>query len=105
MLYYALEKKYNLSAMSYCQVDAMSLWFCYTCSVLQFNIPAYHSTLQISAPESDKKMEFMRGEPLVRKLAVLSKYGVLPGAMIAALIYSPPDYASSSKKHASAASK
>ncbi|KAL5778404.1 hypothetical protein ACOSP7_011330 [Xanthoceras sorbifolium] len=42
-------------------------------------------------------MSFMRGEPLVAKLAVLAKYAVLPGAMIAALVYSPPDYASSSK--------
>ncbi|KAG2698054.1 hypothetical protein I3760_07G133200 [Carya illinoinensis] len=42
-------------------------------------------------------MAFMRGEPLVTKLAVLAKYVVLPGAMVAALIYSPPDYASSSK--------
>ncbi|CAK9178284.1 unnamed protein product [Ilex paraguariensis] len=41
----------------------------------------------------------MKGEPLVAKLALLAKYGVLPGAMIAALIYSPPDYASSKDKH------
>lgn len=34
----------------------------------------------------------MRGEPLVRKLAVFAKYLVLPGAMAAALVYSPPDY-------------
>ena len=38
----------------------------------------------------------MRGEPLVTKLAVLAKYVVLPGAMAAAVLYSPPDYASSS---------
>ena len=42
-------------------------------------------------------MAFMRGEPLVSKLAMLAKYAVLPGAMIAALIYSPPDYSSSKK--------
>ncbi|KAG5542723.1 hypothetical protein RHGRI_015739 [Rhododendron griersonianum] len=48
-------------------------------------------------------MAFMRGEPLVAKLAVIAKYGVLPGAMIAALIYSPPDYVSS-KKHDHASS-
>ncbi|EYU36588.1 hypothetical protein MIMGU_mgv1a017608mg [Erythranthe guttata] len=34
----------------------------------------------------------LKGEPLITKLAALAKYGVLPGAMIAALIYSPPDY-------------
>ncbi|KAK3232042.1 hypothetical protein Dsin_003923 [Dipteronia sinensis] len=43
-------------------------------------------------------MSFMRGEPLVAKLAALAKYGVLPGAMIAALVYSPPEYCSSSSK-------
>ncbi|KAG8632203.1 hypothetical protein MANES_18G002601v8 [Manihot esculenta] len=42
-------------------------------------------------------MAFMRGEPLVAKLAAVAKYGVLPGAMVAALIYSPPRYGSSSK--------
>ncbi|KAE8057437.1 hypothetical protein FH972_014130 [Carpinus fangiana] len=41
-------------------------------------------------------MALMRGEPLVKKLALLAKYVVLPGAMVAALVYSPPDYASSS---------
>ena len=41
-------------------------------------------------------MMMMRGEPLVTKLAVLAKYVVLPGAMAAAVLYSPPDYASSS---------
>lgn len=41
---------------------------------------------------------FTRGEPLVAKLAALAKYVVLPGAMAAAVIYSPPDYASSSNK-------
>lgn len=40
-------------------------------------------------------MAWMRGEPLVAKMAWLAKYAVVPGAMIAALIYSPPDYASS----------
>ena len=35
---------------------------------------------------------FMRGEPLVAKMAVVAKYGVLPAAMIAALFYSPPSY-------------
>ncbi|KAK2660936.1 hypothetical protein Ddye_007469 [Dipteronia dyeriana] len=43
-------------------------------------------------------MAFMRGEPLVAKLAALAKFGVLPGAMIAALIYSPPDYCEWSSK-------
>uniref|UniRef100_A0A2N9EPM7 Uncharacterized protein n=1 Tax=Fagus sylvatica TaxID=28930 RepID=A0A2N9EPM7_FAGSY len=37
-------------------------------------------------------MSLMRGEPLVAKLAALAKYVVLPGAMVAALVYSPPDY-------------
>ncbi|CAN1163072.1 hypothetical protein LINPERPRIM_LOCUS32468 [Linum perenne] len=41
-------------------------------------------------------MSFMRGEPLFSKLSALSQYVVLPGAMIAALIYSPPRYGSSS---------
>ncbi|KAI3459930.1 hypothetical protein Pfo_016593 [Paulownia fortunei] len=35
----------------------------------------------------------LKGEPLVTKLAAVARYGVLPGAMIAALFYSPPDYA------------
>ncbi|KAL6527204.1 hypothetical protein OROGR_016294 [Orobanche gracilis] len=34
----------------------------------------------------------MKGEPLVTKLAAVAKYGVLPASMIAALVYSPPDY-------------
>ncbi|CAL5331982.1 unnamed protein product [Camellia sinensis] len=46
-------------------------------------------------------MMMMRGEPLVAKLAVLAKYAVLPGAMVAALIYSPPHYASSSSSSSS----
>jgi hypothetical protein len=43
-------------------------------------------------------MALMRGEPLVKKLALLAKYvrDLLPGATVAALVYSPPDYASSS---------
>ncbi|CAI0381589.1 unnamed protein product [Linum tenue] len=41
-------------------------------------------------------MAFMRGEPLLSKLSALSQYVVLPGAMIAALFYSPPRYGSSS---------
>ncbi|KAH0988958.1 hypothetical protein GBA52_000441 [Prunus armeniaca] len=45
--------------------------------------------------ELSREMALMRGEPLVTKLAVLAKYVVLPGAMVAALIYSPPDYTSS----------
>ncbi|KAK9075183.1 hypothetical protein SSX86_003504 [Deinandra increscens subsp. villosa] len=32
------------------------------------------------------------GEPLVKKLAAVSVFGVLPGAMIASLVYSPPDF-------------
>ncbi|KAI3778818.1 hypothetical protein L2E82_08203 [Cichorium intybus] len=32
------------------------------------------------------------GEPIVKKLAAVSVFGVLPGAMIASLIYSPPDF-------------
>ncbi|KAF4352412.1 hypothetical protein G4B88_018844 [Cannabis sativa] len=39
-----------------------------------------------------EKMAFLKGEPLIRKLALVSKYAVLPGAMIAALVYSPPDF-------------
>ncbi|KAM1014429.1 hypothetical protein ACFX2I_044311 [Malus domestica] len=35
-------------------------------------------------------MALMRGEPLVAKLAALAKYVVFPGAMAAAVIYSPP---------------
>ncbi|KAF4349325.1 hypothetical protein G4B88_003157, partial [Cannabis sativa] len=41
-----------------------------------------------------EKMAFLKGEPLIRKLALVSKYAVLPGAMIAALVYSPPDFVS-----------
>ncbi|KAM7496530.1 hypothetical protein LguiA_020944 [Lonicera macranthoides] len=47
---------------------------------------------------------FMRGEPLVAKLAVLAKYAVLPGAMAVALIYSPPDYALPKKQNPSSSS-
>ncbi|PIN26713.1 hypothetical protein CDL12_00523 [Handroanthus impetiginosus] len=36
----------------------------------------------------------LKGHPLVTKVAVVAKYGVLPASMIAALIYSPPDYVS-----------
>ncbi|PSR99489.1 DNA helicase [Actinidia chinensis var. chinensis] len=50
-------------------------------------------------------MTFMRGEPLVAKLAVLAKYAVLPGAMVAALIYSPPDYAYEKKHDQGSSSK
>ncbi|GER49692.1 lipoteichoic acid synthase [Striga asiatica] len=39
----------------------------------------------------------MKGEPLVAKLAAAAKYGVLPAAMIAALVYSPPDFVSTKK--------
>lgn len=39
-------------------------------------------------------MAFMRGELLVAKLAALARFMVLPGAMAAAVIYSPPDYSS-----------
>ncbi|KGN55532.1 hypothetical protein Csa_011995 [Cucumis sativus] len=42
-------------------------------------------------------MALMKGEPLLRKLAVFAGYIVLPGAMAAALIYSPPDYIYSKK--------
>ncbi|KAG8377221.1 hypothetical protein BUALT_Bualt08G0005800 [Buddleja alternifolia] len=34
----------------------------------------------------------LKGKPLVTKAAAVAKYGVLPAAMIAALVYSPPDY-------------
>ncbi|EPS63952.1 hypothetical protein M569_10834, partial [Genlisea aurea] len=40
----------------------------------------------------------LKGQPLVTKLSALSQYVVFPGVMIAALIYSPPDYVSSKKK-------
>ncbi|KAF9683269.1 hypothetical protein SADUNF_Sadunf05G0195400 [Salix dunnii] len=35
---------------------------------------------------------FMKGEPLVAKLAAIAKFGVFPAVMAAALFYSPPDY-------------
>lgn len=41
---------------------------------------------------------FTKGQPLVSKLATLAAYVVLPGAMAAAVMYSPPDYARSSTK-------
>lgn len=49
-----------------------------------------------SVTDSDlsRGMVLMRGEPLVTKLAALAKYVVFPGAMAAAVIYSPPDYTS-----------
>ncbi|KAJ1427993.1 hypothetical protein SESBI_09387 [Sesbania bispinosa] len=49
-------------------------------------------------------MAFMKGKPLVTKVAALARYGLLPGAMVAALVYSPPHYSSSSSKHAPATS-
>ncbi|KAJ0024941.1 hypothetical protein Pint_09186 [Pistacia integerrima] len=42
-------------------------------------------------------MAIMRGKPLVAKLAAVAMYVVLPGAMLAAVVYSPPPYESSSK--------
>nr|GLL37118.1 DNA helicase [Ipomoea trifida]GMD40303.1 DNA helicase [Ipomoea batatas]GMD41975.1 DNA helicase [Ipomoea batatas]GMD43561.1 DNA helicase [Ipomoea batatas]GMD46678.1 DNA helicase [Ipomoea batatas] len=49
-------------------------------------------------------MAWMIGEPLVSKLAVLSKYFVLPAAMAAAVIYSPPDFATEKPKSSSSSS-
>ncbi|PIN05262.1 hypothetical protein CDL12_22202 [Handroanthus impetiginosus] len=46
----------------------------------------------------------LKGQPLVTKVAAVAKYGVLPAAMIAALVYSPPDYSSPKKPPHSAAS-
>ncbi|KAK9756616.1 hypothetical protein RND81_01G109500 [Saponaria officinalis] len=34
----------------------------------------------------------MKGDTMVRKLAMAAKYGVFPASMIAAFVYSPPDY-------------
>ncbi|KAL7261565.1 hypothetical protein ACSBR1_000078 [Camellia fascicularis] len=56
------------------------------------SVKCFHEKKEIMA----LVMMMMRGEPLVAKLAVLAKYAVLPGAMVAALIYSPPHYSSSS---------
>lgn len=50
-------------------------------------------------------MNVLKGEPLVTKLAVAAKYAVLPGAMIAALVYSPPDYVINKKPQSSSSSK
>ncbi|KAJ0086559.1 hypothetical protein Patl1_09351 [Pistacia atlantica] len=44
-----------------------------------------------------ERMAIMRGKPLVAKLAAVAMYVVLPGAMLAAVVYSPPPYESSSK--------
>jgi len=49
-------------------------------------------------------MAFMKGKAVITKVAALAKYGVLPGTMAFALFYSPPNYSSSSNKHASATS-
>lgn len=46
-------------------------------------------------------LNVLKGEPLVTKLAAVAKYAVLPGAMIAALIYSPPDFLSKKPQPAS----
>ncbi|OIT29793.1 hypothetical protein A4A49_16418 [Nicotiana attenuata] len=55
---------------------------------------------------SIKQMALMKGEPLVRKVALIAKYVVFPGAMAAAVIYSPPTYASYySKSQSSSSSK
>nr|AFK39490.1 unknown [Lotus japonicus] len=48
-------------------------------------------------------MAFMKGKPLVTKVAALARYGLLPGAMVAALVYSPPNSSSLSTNRASAA--
>ncbi|GAB2232426.1 hypothetical protein Droror1_Dr00011459 [Drosera rotundifolia] len=40
---------------------------------------------------------FLRGEPLLSKLATVAKFVVFPGAMIASLVYSPPDYSKPKK--------
>lgn len=37
-------------------------------------------------------MAFMRGKPLIAKVAALATYVVFPAAMVAAVIYSPPSY-------------
>ncbi|CAA3005832.1 hypothetical protein CDL12_22202 [Olea europaea subsp. europaea] len=44
-----------------------------------------------------KMLGALKGQPLVTKLAKVAQYGILPGAMIASLFYSPPDYASPKK--------
>lgn len=47
----------------------------------------------VTDSQLSRGMALMRGEPLVAKLAALAKYVVFPGAMAAAVIYSPPGYA------------
>lgn len=47
--------------------------------------------------EEIERMAIMRGEPLVAKLAAVAKYVPLPGAMVAALVFSTPQYESPSK--------
>lgn len=47
---------------------------------------------------------FMKGQPLVSKLAALAEYAVLPAAMVAAIVYSPPNYMRSSDKSSNAKS-
>ncbi|KAB2044678.1 hypothetical protein F383_26660 [Gossypium arboreum] len=42
-------------------------------------------------------MVLLKGQPLVARLAAFSKYVVLPGSMVAAIIYSPPNYDSPKK--------
>ncbi|KAK7393115.1 hypothetical protein VNO78_21569 [Psophocarpus tetragonolobus] len=49
-------------------------------------------------------MAFMKGKAAITKVAALAKYGVLPGTMVFALLHSPPNYNSSSNKHAPATS-
>lgn len=51
--------------------------------------------------QRDLSMSLMKGEPLVRKIALIAKYAVFPGAMAAAVIYSPPTYASYYKPQSS----
>jgi len=38
-------------------------------------------------------MAFLKGKAVVTKVAALARFGVLPAAMVAALVYSPPNYA------------
>ncbi|KAL8130341.1 hypothetical protein V2J09_019496 [Rumex salicifolius] len=40
----------------------------------------------------------LRGEPLVSKIALLAKYVIFPGAMIASILYCPPDFNKPNKR-------
>ncbi|KAE9603355.1 hypothetical protein Lalb_Chr12g0209641 [Lupinus albus] len=65
---------------------------------ISFSLISFYQIITKKSGDSVKGMAFMKGKALVTKVAAFAKYGVLPGAMVASLIYSPPRYSSSINK-------